>query len=363
MDRDVEAVRARIVWIDADDARRDQVRRVLADRYNVVTVADARSGFAAAIELHPDLVLVASTEPDPDGFDLLIELRVAQGTDPIPVIAFSNGLVECADAPPPDDYVRTPIDSNELLARIRTQLRVTGAQRACAERLRHANGGLEQFVHAASHDLHEPLRMVRSYLELLARKYVGRLDEDADTYIGFAVDGATRMQGLLSDLLILSRLQTEGGAIVAVDSGAAMQAALVELEAVIRESNADITADALPPVMADARQLALVFQHLLANAIKFHSPGTRAQIHVSVVTDGTSHTFAVRDNGIGIAARNAERVFRVFQRLHTPAEYPGRGLGLALCKKAVERAGGRIWLESEPGGGSTFRFVLAGVPA
>jgi len=223
--------------------------------------------------------------------------------------------------------------------------------------LRRSNRDLEQFAYVASHDLQEPLRMVASYTQLLAQRYEGQLDEKAQTYIYYAVDGATRMQRLINDLLTYSRVNTQGRALEPTDSHAVLGEALRNLSAAIEESGAMVTNDDLPTVCADAGQLQQVFQNLIANAIKFHGQ-TPPRVHISARAEGGEWLFSVEDNGIGIDAQHADRLFVIFQRLHTRQEYPGTGIGLAVCKRIVERHGGRIWFDSQPGRGSTFWFTL-----
>jgi hypothetical protein len=238
---------------------------------------------------------------------------------------------------------------------------------------------LEQFAYVASHDLQEPLRMVASYVELLAKRYQGQLDEQADLYIGFAVDGAHRMKRLIDDLLAFSRVGTRGESLVPTDSQAVLEEALAHLQMTIEDKQATVTHDALPMVLADPFQLSQVFQNLIGNALKF-SHEAPPRIHVGVQRDaatalartpgragsgdtpsGRGWRFCVVDNGIGLEPRFAERIFVIFQRLHGPTEYPGTGMGLAICKKIVERHGGRIWVESQPGQGATFYFTMPGV--
>jgi len=226
-----------------------------------------------------------------------------------------------------------------------------------AEDLKRSNKELEQFAYVASHDLQEPLRMVSSYVQLLAQRYEAQLDDKARKYIGYAVDGALRMQQLIEDLLLYSRAGTHDDALEPTDSGAALGAAVQSLAKAIEESGASVTHDALPVVRADTAQLAQVFQNLLSNAVKFHGEAP-PRVHVSAEDRKSEWVFSVRDNGIGIDPRHADRVFVLFQRLHTRQEYPGTGIGLAVSRKTVEHRGGRIWFESEPGVGSTFYFTI-----
>jgi signal transduction histidine kinase/DNA-binding LacI/PurR family transcriptional regulator len=231
-----------------------------------------------------------------------------------------------------------------------------------AEELVQSNQELEQFAYVASHDLQEPLRMVTSYLQLLKRRYGGQLDEAADEFIEFAVDGASRMQQLINALLMYSRIGTKGEPPVPIASEKALNQALLNLQVAIEEKQAIITYDELPIVVADELQLAQLFQNLVGNAIKFHREGVKPEVHIGARREGHMWQFCVRDNGIGIEPRHFDHLFELFRRLHARDEYPGTGIGLAVCKKIADRHGGRIWVESEPELGSTFFFTLPAIP-
>ena len=223
--------------------------------------------------------------------------------------------------------------------------------------LARSNADLQQFAYVASHDLQEPLRMVASYTQLLARRYKGKLDSDADEFISHAVAGANRMQGLIKDLLAYSRVTAKGQAFVEVDCNGVLEEVLSDLQIAVEESRAIVTHDPLPTVMADRRQLGQLFQNLIGNAIKFR--GKEApQISVSAERRPNEWLFSVRDNGVGLDPQYAERIFVIFQRLHDREDYPGTGIGLAICKKIVEHHGGRIWVVSQTGQGATFYFTL-----
>jgi PAS domain S-box-containing protein len=224
--------------------------------------------------------------------------------------------------------------------------------------LKRSNDELQQFAYVSSHDLQEPLRMVASYTQLLAKRYKGRLDSDADEFIAFAVDGCNRMQGLIQDLLAYSRAGTNGKAFCEVSAEDALQQALTNLRITIEQSGAVISHDSLPTLRTDETQLTQVFQNLIGNAIKYRS-AEAPRVHVSA-TNNVSHEwiFSVRDNGLGIAPQYFDRIFVLFQRLHGRNEFEGTGIGLAICKKVLERLGGRIWVESQPEKGSTFYFAL-----
>ncbi|MCG8470187.1 MAG: ATP-binding protein [Gemmatimonadetes bacterium] len=243
-------------------------------------------------------------------------------------------------------------------------VRDVSARRATEERLEtksrelaRSNEELRQFAYVASHDLQEPLRMVAGYTQLLARRYEGQLDEEADLFIRYAVEGVDRMQQLIRDLLDYSRVQTHGKRFERVDLGASVQWALSNLEGAIADADAAVTIDELPTIIGDATQMGQLFQNLLANAIKFR--GDRPlEIHVGVQQRPGEWQISVRDNGIGIDPEYRTRVFEIFQRLHAPDEHEGTGIGLAICKRIVERHGGEIWVEAGPVQGATFAFTL-----
>jgi PAS domain S-box-containing protein len=264
----------------------------------------------------------------------------------------------------PVDYASTPIfEREELIGAVVSFRDVTERQRtehALAEKaqeLARSNVELEQFAYVASHDLQEPLRMVSSYTQLLARRYKGQLGSDADEFIAYAVDGATRMQRLIQDLLAYSRVGTKGKEFVATDCEVLLDRVLGDLMVTIEESGAVVSHDPLPIVRADETQIGQLLQNLIGNAIKFCNQEPPL-VHVSSKRNGKGWIFSVRDNGIGIDPQYAERIFVIFQRLHKREDYQGTGIGLAVCKKIVERHGGRIWVESEPEKGATFYFTL-----
>ena len=259
------------------------------------------------------------------------------------------------------DLKRTQQELQRYLTELEEAKAVTERQagdlRSQAEELSESNAELEKFAYVASHDLQEPLRMVAGYTQLLAKRYQGKLDTQADEFIAYAVDGATRMQRLINDLLAYSRVGRGSKEPEATDCEDVFRRALRNLGAAIEESGASVTNDPLPTVLADATQLGQLFQNLVGNSIKYRAAAA-PDVKVSAQVQGNEWLFSVRDNGIGVEPQYQQRIFEVFQRLHTSDEHAGTGIGLAICKKIVERHNGRIWVESAPEQGSIFYFTL-----
>jgi len=247
--------------------------------------------------------------------------------------------------------------NEELQAEIIERKRTEKKLKRYAFKLGRSNRELQEFAYVASHDLQEPLRMVTSYTQLLAKRYKGKLDSDADEFIAYAVDGATRMQVLINDLLTYSRVGTKGKDLKPTDCGTVLECTLDNLKQTLEESGVQVTYEPLPTLMADDVQLGQLFQNLIGNAIKFRSEES-PQIYISAKRNEDKWIFSVRDNGIGIDPEFHKRIFVIFQRLHKRGEYPGTGIGLAVCNKIVERHAGRIWVESNPKEGSTFYFTI-----
>jgi PAS domain S-box-containing protein len=238
------------------------------------------------------------------------------------------------------------INSRDITERIRAE-----------DELKRSNAELQQFAFAASHDLQEPLRVVSGFVKLLEKRYKDKLDEKAHEFIGYTFEGVKRMQLLIKDLLAYSQVGTKGKAFKPTNCKSVLEQALANLQVSIEESGAQITYDTLPMVIADDSQLIRLFQNLIGNAVKFHGRGI-PKIHISAEQKNNEWVFSVVDNGIGIEPKNFDRIFVIFQRLHTREEYEGTGIGLAICKKIVERHGGRIWVESKPDKGSAFYFTV-----
>src|SRR5256885_8454374 len=346
--------------------------------YVAVVAQGGEEGIERAEFVRPDLILLDGMMPGLDGFEPCRRLKANPRTRDIPVI-FMTALADTGDkltgfAAGAVDYVTKPLNGAEVLARIephltlyalRQQLATQNAQlqREIAAReetqtaLERSNAELEQLAYVASHDMQEPLRMVASYLQLVAQRYRGQLDADADEFIGYAVDGAKRMQALINVLLAYSRVGTKARPFEPTDCARVLDTAFANLRIALKESGAQVSHGPLPVVMGDAMQLTQVFQNLVGNALKFKRVEP-LQVHVGAEPQDGCWRFSVTDNGIGIASEYHQRIFVLFQRLHGRAEYPGTGIGLAICKKIVERHGGTIEVSSQPGVGSTFSFTI-----
>jgi light-regulated signal transduction histidine kinase (bacteriophytochrome) len=305
-------------------------------------------------------------------FEDLIRFNAERGEyGPRDVEALVAERIEMVRRPEPHRLERTRPDGRVLEIRgnpmpgggfVSTYTDITEMRRheqalaAHAKELERSNAELEQFAYVASHDLQEPLRMVASYCQLLQRRYKGKLDEDADEFIGYAVEGASRMQRMINDLLTYSRVGRRA-AMASVRLGDAVATAVANLQAAIEDGGAAVEAGELPTVSGDRLLLAQLFQNLVGNALKFRGEQP-VRVRVDAQLENGVWTVSVADNGIGIAPEYREKIFLIFQRLHDRGKYPGTGIGLAICKKVVEYHGGRIWVESEPGKGSRFCFTL-----
>ncbi len=259
----------------------------------------------------------------------------------------------------PEFNVNGEVESILILNRDITERKKSEKQlKEMIEELKRSNQELQQFAYVSSHDLQEPLRTIASFTQLLERRYKGRLDSDADEFMDYIVDAAVRMKQQIEDLLELSRVTTKEKGFKHVDMNLILNQAIQNLNASIRESKTEIITDELPSVVGDGEQLQRVFQNLISNAIKFKKPEEPSLIHISSYKNNQEYVFSVKDNGIGIEEQYMERIFTIFQRLHTKEEYQGTGIGLSIVKRIIERHGGRVWVESELGVGSTFYFTV-----
>jgi len=319
-------------------------------------------------EALPDIILADYNLGQWRGMDAVEILR--KGRLDIPLILVSGALgdetaVECikqgaTDYVLKDKLARLPAAMHRALQEKRLRLERREAETNLAkkvEELARSNRDLEQFAYVASHDLQEPLRMVSAYTQLLSDRYRGKLDEQADKYIHYAIDGATRMQDLIHDLLRFSRVGRQEMVLQSADIKLVVEQAIVNLKVSIDETSSTVNCGPLPIVMANGPQLEQVFQNLIGNAIKFRD-GAIPVIKIGAELKGGNWIFSVSDNGIGIAPEHSEVIFTIFQRLHTRAEYSGNGIGLAICKKIIEQHGGTIWLGDHSGPGCTFNFSI-----
>ena len=362
-------LRALLVEDNALDAEL-VLRALRRDSFDVTAViVQDEAGFEEALRTHsPEIVLADYNLPNWKGMETLTVLR-RQNLD-IPMILVSGALgdvtaVECirqgaTDYVLKDGLARLP----EVVRRALQEKYERGLRRQAetdlakkADELARSNADLEQFAYVASHDLQEPLRMVAAYTQLLSERYRGKLDENADKFIGYASEGALRMQVLIQDLLAFSRVGRANGTYSTIDCNAVLEEVRKTLGPAIQECSAAVEYAKLPSVWADRTQIAQLFQNLIGNAIKFR--GEKAPvISIEAEKTGQHWQFSVADNGIGIAPEFADNIFVVFQRLHARTEYPGNGIGLAICKKIIERNGGNIWVESQAGCGATFKFTI-----
>jgi two-component system, sensor histidine kinase and response regulator len=343
----------------------DFLRDCLSPAYRTIAAFDGKEGLATALKVRPHLVLTDVMMPEMSGEELLAALRSREEFRDVPV------LVVSAKADDPlrvrllrqgaQDYLTKPFFAEELMVRAKNLLeraRFEKELRRANEALTDSNQELERFAFAASHDLQEPLRTVISYLQLLSTRYGGKLDGDADQFITFTVQAAKRMQSLIRDLLTYARVTKSGGDFQTTDCGFVLKQVLDSLENSLVEKKATVTHDPMPAIRADPGQIGQLFQNFISNALKFQEPDAAPRIHIGVRRTDTEWEFTVRDNGIGIAREFFPKLFSMFERFHPQSRYAGTGMGLAICKRIVDRHQGRIWLESTPGEGSTFHFTI-----
>jgi two-component system sensor histidine kinase/response regulator len=372
--------RVNILLVDDQPGKLMSYEVVLAELgENLLKATSGKEALKLLLRHDIAVVLVDVCMPEMDGFDLASLIREHPRFRDTAIILVSGVHISEIDRlkgydSGAVDYLPVPIVPELLRAKVRVfadlyrkTRQLNQMNRMLEQRieertaeLRRSNEDLQQFAYVASHDLQEPLRMISSFVQLLAKRYENKLDQDAKDFIGFAVNGARRMHDLINDLLAYSRVDTAGTAFAPVDTRQTVARALDNLRLAIRESGAIVTQGDLPVVRCDEIQIVQVLQNLVGNAIKFRRNTAVPEIHIEAVQQGNEWRFSVRDNGIGIETPYAERIFQVFQRLHARNEYPGTGIGLAICKKIVERHRGRIWVESAVSSGSTFHFTLPG---
>lgn len=353
-------MKATVLNVDDNAAGRYARSRFLARAgFRVTEASSGGEAIRLARECKPDIILLDVNLPDIDGLQVCQVIKADQdvSVSRTPVIFLTASRLADVDVVSgldagADNYLTEPVEPSVLVATVRALLRAKEAE----EELVRMNEQLRRFAFIVSHELQEPLRMVKSYTQLLAHRYKGNLDKEADDFINYTVDGVTRMQSFIRDMLAYSQAAEGGLETKPMPAQDALDEALKELEAVIGESGADISVEELPTVMADCSRISQVFRNLIGNAIKY--AGSEApRIHISAKEDGGDWVFSVKDNGIGIEEKYAEQVFGLFKRLHG-RERAGSGVGLAICREIVEHHGGRIWVESSLNAGSTFRFTL-----
>jgi len=349
----------KILVVDDEELNRSLMEAMLLPLgYEVIFAKDGVEALEVVKESSPDVILLDIMMPKMDGYEVARRLKEDEATKIIPIVMVT-ALKEVGDRVKAleagaTDFLTKPVDRTEVRARVSSLVQVKAYQ----EELNRSNKELEQFAYVVSHDLREPLRMVTSFAQSLEKRYKEKLDKTADEYINFIVDGAARMQRLIDDILLYSRVSTRAKPFEPVEMENILMTVLSNLSVAIDEAKADITSDLLPAINADTSQMGQVLQNLIANAIKFSKPGERPAVHISARKENKEWVFSVKDNGIGIDPELFGRLFVLFQRLHTQDQYPGTGIGLAVTKKIVERHGGRIWIDSKPGEGATFFFSI-----
>ncbi len=353
----LENTSERILIVDDNEHLLSATSRLLRNAgYDVLTASTGQDGVQLATDAIPDLILLDWVLPDGSGDEICRQIKAAY---PHIFIALMSSLHTTSDEQAAgleagaDEYIVRPISNRELIARVRVLLRLKRAEQSLAR----YNAELERFTYVTAHHLQEPLRTVVSYTQLLDKYANEQLDAKAQRYMTFVTDAAVHMKHLLRDLLVYIELDKRSLKLADISSEEVLNHVLHTLRDVIQERHARVEHDALPVVHADPSQLAEVFRHLLDNALKFQGISP-PRIRVTAQCESDMWMFSVQDHGIGIESEYLERIFHTFERLHSRVDYPGTGIGLATCKKIIERHGGRIWAESKPGEGSTFYFTL-----
>jgi light-regulated signal transduction histidine kinase (bacteriophytochrome) len=353
----------RVLIVEDDFLVREMIKGQLNKlHYTVVGETSSGSEVHRLIEIQrPDVILMDIKMPEMDGIQATAQI---QERHPTPVVILSaydtSELVGRASAAGAGAYLVKPPSVGELERAIRVAIARfadTLELRRLNEELRARNEELDTFASIVAHDLQEPLRTIKGYLQLLTRQCGPALDERGEEYIHWVNDGADRMHAMIQGLLTFARVGTRGRTRQPVDCEALLERVLGDLRATIRAQEAVITHTPLPTILADEAQLEQVFQNLISNALKFHGE-TTPRIRIGARDDDRAWAFFVQDNGIGMDLEHTARIFEIFQRLHTEEEYPGTGIGLAVCKRIIDRHGGRIWVDSAPGAGATFHFTL-----
>lgn len=335
-------------------------------------VRKATSGPRAIAAIHadaPDLILLDIKMPEMQGYEVCQRLKSDPTTCSIPII-FISALDDVVDKVKAFgmggvDYITKPFEEAEVIARIENQLQIQRLQRQLIAQnleLERSNRELEQFAHVVSHDLQQPLQSITGFSKLLLLKYQGTLDETAQDYLQRMIESGSRMQKLIQNLLVYAQVGSPGRSLELVDCNLILKQVLDDLQSVLTERRVEFTTTSLPVVTGNPTDLMQLFQNLISNAVKFVRTNVTPQISISVSAHNHEWLFQFHDNGIGIDPQNLERIFEAFHRVHSIKKYPGTGIGLATCKKIVERYGGTIWVESQVNAGTTFYFTLAREP-
>jgi signal transduction histidine kinase len=356
---------ATILNVDDFEPGRYARSRVLKQAgFHVLEAGTGEEALAIVRERRPLVVILDINLPDISGLEVCRQIKTDGSVASTLVLQLSASAVEAKDwvlalETGADAYLIDPVDPAVLLATIRALLRIAAAERALQKAnadLQRSNDELARFAHLASHDLQEPLRTITSYTQLLVRRYGGQMGPEADQFIEFISESATRMRALIRDLLLYSQVDAAAREMVTVDLNVIMRETLRSLETAICETEAEITYDDLPSVRGDAQQIGLLLQNLISNAIKYRST-ERPQIVVSAARRGEKWLIGIKDNGIGFSQKYAEHIFETFKRLDRNRS-SGTGVGLAIARRVVENHGGEIWAESKPESGSTFWLTL-----
>lgn len=349
---------ARILNVDDHDAGRYARTRFLSRAGFIVDeAATGQQALKAIRENPPELVLLDINLPDIDGLEVCRRIKSDPETSRLPVLFLSASRLADLDVVAGlehggDNYLREPVDPAVLVATIRALLRIKDVE----EELIRSNEQLRRFAFVVSHELQEPLRMVKSYTQLLSQRYKGQISDEANEFIDFTVTGVSRMEKFIHDMLAYSQAAEGNIEMQPFSCRAALDWALMELQTTITETDAVVTFDPLPTALGDPMRISQVFKNLIGNAIKYR--GDRPPvIHITATEQDTEHTICIRDNGIGIEQKYFDNIFVLFKRLHG-RERSGSGVGLSICKEIIEHHGGRIWVESAPGNGSSFCFTL-----